>query len=83
MTEEEVGVVVAALDVLGRQMAALYDLAAQLHFASKVRPLSRPLSTPLSRPYLALIASLRLQGTRSRDTCTGGGRRVVFVACVD
>jgi len=33
-----VGVVVAALDVLGRQMAALYDLAAQLHFASKVRP---------------------------------------------
>ena len=38
LTEEEVGVVVAALDVLGRQMAALYDLAAQLHFASKVRP---------------------------------------------
>lgn len=55
LTEEEVGVVVAALDVLGRQMAALYDLAAQLHFASKVRPLSRPYLSPYLGPYLALI----------------------------
>ena len=37
LTEEEAGVIVSAVDVLGRQMAALYDLAAQLHFASKVR----------------------------------------------